>query len=112
MSKGIGHRGDCRRRLYLPKSLIVGKEEGMIMLQWPSDSSAELIADEGRDRTGAQIEVILRVERRIPMQFPKRSVKLITAGLACHVDDGAAMPAVLRVEGLGQNADLRQLVQT
>src|SRR5580698_914238 len=46
------------------------------------------------------------------MQFPQRSVKLVTARLGCHVDDSAAMPAVLRVESLGQNADLIQLVQT
>src|SRR5580704_13142706 len=45
------------------------------------------------------------------MQFPQRSMKLVTARLGCHVDDGAAMPAILRVEGLRQNADLRQLVQ-
>src|SRR5580658_11332971 len=46
------------------------------------------------------------------MQFPQRSMKLVTARLGCHVDDGAAMPAILRVEGLRQNADLRQLIQT
>src|SRR5580700_909976 len=45
------------------------------------------------------------------MQFPQRSVKLVTAGLGCHVDDSAAMPAVLRVESLGQNLDLLQLIQ-
>src|SRR5579863_4338972 len=46
------------------------------------------------------------------MQFPHRSVKLVTAGPGCHVDDRATMPAVLRVEGLSQNADLFQLIQT
>src|SRR5580658_162418 len=106
VGKGVGHRGYCSGRLYLPKSLVVDKEEGTIMLQWPSGSSAELIADEWWDRIGGQIEIVLGIERRIPMQFPERSVKLVTAGLGCHVDDGAAMPAVLRVEGLGQNADL------
>src|SRR5580693_6333980 len=45
------------------------------------------------------------------MQFPQRSVKLVTARLGCHVDDSAAMPAVLRVESLGQDADLLQLIQ-
>src|SRR5580698_6314127 len=45
------------------------------------------------------------------MQFPQRSVNLVTAGLGGHVDHGAAMPAVLRVEGLSQHADLRQLIQ-
>ena|ERR1700733_239596 len=112
MGEGIGHRGDCSRRLYLPKSLVVDKEEGVIMLQWPSKSSAELIADEGRDRTVCQIEVILRVEGRVPVQFPQRSVKLVTAGLGCHVDDRATMPAELRIESLGQNLNLFQLIQT
>src|SRR5579862_5754639 len=46
------------------------------------------------------------------MQFPQGSVKLVTARLAYQRDDGATMAAVLRVEGLGQNADLRQLIQT
>src|SRR5580700_7405741 len=46
------------------------------------------------------------------MQFPQRSMKLVTARLGCHVDDSATMPGVLRVEGLRQNADLRQLIQT
>src|SRR5580704_16170277 len=31
MGKGVGHRGDCSRRLYLPKSLVVDKEEGTII---------------------------------------------------------------------------------
>src|SRR5580658_4951627 len=62
MGKGIGHRGDCSRSLYLPKSFIVYKEEGVIMLQRPSDPSTELIADKLRDRTGGQIEIVLRVQ--------------------------------------------------
>src|SRR5580700_4432424 len=45
------------------------------------------------------------------MQFPQRSVKLVIARLGCHVDDSAAMPPVLRVESLGQDADLLQLIQ-
>src|SRR5580698_9913860 len=28
MGKGVRDRGDCSSRLYLPKSLVVGKEEG------------------------------------------------------------------------------------
>ena len=61
VGEGIGHRSDCSRRLYLPKPLVVDKEERVITLQWPTESGAELIADELRDRTGAQIEVVLRV---------------------------------------------------
>src|SRR5580704_2625046 len=62
MGERIRYRGDCRGCLYLMESLIVGKEESSITLQRPSKSSTELIADELRDRTGAQIEVVLRVE--------------------------------------------------
>src|SRR5580700_2943761 len=61
MGECIRYRGNCRGLLYLTESFIVGKEESSITLQWPSKSSAELIADELRDRTGAQIEVVLRV---------------------------------------------------
>src|SRR5580704_3115785 len=46
------------------------------------------------------------------MQLPQRSVKLVNARLGCHLDDGTTMPAILRVEGLGQNPDLRQFIQT
>ena len=46
MGEGIGNRGNCRGCLYFAKPLIVDKEERAITLQRPSDSSAELIADE------------------------------------------------------------------
>src|SRR5580704_11399486 len=46
MSKRIWHSSNCRGCLYFAKPLVVGKEEGAITLQRPSDSSAELIADE------------------------------------------------------------------
>src|ERR1700722_3790012 len=112
MGECIWYRGNCRGRLYLTESLIVGKEESSITLQRPSDSSTELIADKLGDRIGAQIEVVLSVERRTPIQFPQRSVKLVTSSLVCHRDYGATVPAVLRVERVGQNADLLQLIQT
>ncbi|MGB6696681.1 MAG: hypothetical protein WBE56_21000 [Terracidiphilus sp.] len=112
MGESIGRSGNCRRCLDFAKTLIVGKKECAIPLQRPSGRGAELIADERRDRVGAQVKIVLSVERRIPMQFPQRPVKLVTAGLGCHVDDCAAMPAVLRVEGLSQNANLRQLIET
>ena len=46
MREGIGYRGNCRGCLYFAKPFIVDKKERAITLQWPSDSSAELIADE------------------------------------------------------------------
>ena len=46
MGEGIGYRGNCRGCLYFAKPFIVDKEERAITLQWPSDSGAELIADE------------------------------------------------------------------
>src|SRR5580658_3825131 len=62
MGEGVGRRGNCRGCLYFAKPLIVDKEERAIALQWPSDSGAELIADECWDRSVAQIEVVLSVE--------------------------------------------------
>ena len=79
MGEGIGYRGNCRGCLYLTEFLIVGKEESSITLQWPSDSGAELIADKLRDWIGAQIEVVLSVERGTPIRFPQRPVKLVTS---------------------------------
>src|SRR5580700_2373457 len=78
---GVGASGRITRgwQQYLTESLIVGKEESSITLQRPSDSSTELIADKLGDRIGAQIEVVLSVERRTPIQFPQRSVKLVTS---------------------------------
>ena len=46
MGEGVGYRGNCRGCLYFAKPFIVDKEERAITLQWPSDSGAELIADE------------------------------------------------------------------
>src|SRR5580658_5990201 len=79
MGEGIGYRGNCRGCLYFTKSLIIGKEESSITLQWPSDSGAELIADKLRDWIGAQIEVVLSVERGTPIRLPQRPVKLVTS---------------------------------
>src|SRR5580704_10470552 len=62
MGEGIRYRRNCRGCLYLTEALIVGKEKSSITLQWPSDSSTELIADKLGDRIGAQIEVVLSVE--------------------------------------------------
>src|SRR5580658_7350100 len=62
MGEGVGYRGNCCGCLYLTESLIVGKEESSITLQWPSDSRTELIANKLGDRIGAQIEVVLSVE--------------------------------------------------
>jgi hypothetical protein len=44
-----------------------------------SDSGAELIADKLRDWIGAQIEVVLSVERGTPIRFLQRPVKLVTS---------------------------------
>src|SRR5271165_673356 len=62
MRQGIRHRGNCRGCLYFAKPLIIGKKEGAITPQRPSDSGAELIADERWDPTVAEIEVVLSVE--------------------------------------------------
>ncbi len=79
MGEGVGYRGDRRGRLYFAKPLIVYKEERMIALERPSNSGAELVPNELRNRTFAQIKIVLSVDRRIPMQLPQGSVKLVTA---------------------------------
>jgi hypothetical protein len=53
MGERIRYRGNCRGCQCFAEPLIVGKEESSITLQWPSDSSAELIADKLRDWIGA-----------------------------------------------------------
>src|SRR5579863_8970152 len=62
MSEGVGNRGDRRGCLYFPKPFIVDKEKRAITLQRAAHPGAELIADELRDRAGAQVEVVLSVE--------------------------------------------------
>src|SRR5208282_4507578 len=62
MGESIWHRCNCRGCLHLAKPLIVDKKECVIALQRPTDSGAELIADELRDRIAAQIEVVLSVK--------------------------------------------------
>src|SRR5580698_90116 len=79
MCKRIRYRSNCGGCLDLAKSFIVGKKERAIVLQRPSDSRAKLIANERRDRIVSQVKIVLGIERRIPMQFPQRSVKLVAA---------------------------------
>ena len=62
MGERIWHGSDCRGCLYFAKPLIVDKEKRAITLQRPTHPGTELIADELRDRTGAQIEIVLSVE--------------------------------------------------
>src|SRR5580704_8635591 len=50
--------------------------------------------------------------RRISVDFEQRSMEVITSRLGHHVDDAATIPAVLRIEGLRQDADLREFVQS
>src|SRR5579862_4173911 len=111
MREGVGYGGNCRNRLHFAEPLVVYEEKRMVALERPSNSGVELVPDELRDRTVAQIEIVLRVERRIPMQLPQGSVKLVTARLGDHLDDGATVPGVLGIKGLCQNANLGQLIQ-
>src|SRR5579872_3429381 len=111
MGEGVGYRGNCRGRLYFAKPLIVYKEERMIALERPSNSGAELVPNELRDRTFAQIEIVLSIERRIPMQLPQGSVNLVTARLGDHLDNCATMSPVLRIESLSENTDLGKFIQ-
>src|ERR1700730_12331133 len=39
-------------------------------------------------------------------------MEVIISGLGHHVDDAATIPAVLRIEGLRHDADLREFVQS
>src|SRR5579862_3911872 len=111
MGEGVGYRGNCRGRLYFAKPLIVYKEERMIALERPANAGAELVPNELRDRTFAQIEIVLSIEQRIPMQLPQGSVNLVTARLGDHPDNCATVSAILGIEGLRQNANLGQFIQ-
>src|SRR5579863_6129905 len=83
----------------------------MIALERPSNSGAELVPNELRDRTFAQIEIVLSIERRIPMQLPQGSVNLVTARFGDHLDNCATMSLVLRIESLSENTDLGKFIQ-
>src|SRR5262249_20319319 len=112
MGKRIGRRGNCRGCSYFTKSLVVCKEEGMIVRQRPSDSSPELIAHKRRYRSITQIKVVPGIERGISVKLEQRSMRVITSRLGYRLDDATTIPAVLRTERLGQDADLRQCIQT
>src|SRR5579863_4818346 len=62
MGKHAGHDGDCSGGLYLSKALKVRKEERAITRQGPPEPGSELIANEWRNRIGAQIKIVLSVE--------------------------------------------------
>src|SRR5262249_46212186 len=108
MSKRIGRRGNCCGCLHLTKPLVVCKEEGSIVRQRPSDAGAELIAHEWWDRTATKIKVVLGIECGVSVQFKQRSMEVVTSGLGYCLDDATAIPAILRTEGLCQDADFGQ----
>ena len=110
MGKRIGHSRNCSRGSYLTKPLVVCKEETTIMHQRPSDAAPNWFRTNG-GMGATQIKVVPGIDRGISMKLVQRSMEVITSGLGYHLNDAAAIPAVLRTGCLGQDSDLCQFIQ-
>src|SRR5215472_16525984 len=75
----FGKRGHCaslRFALAVAKSLVVSKEESLILDDGSAERSAELVLLE---RLGLSGEVIRRVERVVAEEFPQSAVIVVGA---------------------------------
>src|SRR4029077_8994453 len=111
MSKRVRDGGDCCGCLHFAEAFIAHKKECAVVHYGPPNAGAELVAHKFWDRKIRQIEVVLGVKGSVAMQFEHRSMKLIACGLGDGLDDSAAMVAIICIEGLGEDAYLREFVQ-
>src|SRR5207302_2085926 len=100
----IGDQGDGGVVEGLPEPLMIGEEEGFVLLDWAAGRNAELVSFEGRRRrTG--IEEVARVKRVIPQKLVHRTMPLIGAGLRDDGDLAARLLAVFRAVGVTQDIE-------
>lgn len=80
----------CGATRGVASAFIAAEEKGFIFEDRPAHISAELIEDQWRPVVGdACRKKVASVERRIAMEFPQATVKLIRSGLRSQVDDGS-----------------------
>ena len=99
-------------------ALPVGKEEGLVLFDAPSNGAAVLVPAEGRDAGGCLpwfpegIKEVAGVERGVAVEIVGAAVKLIGAGLGDRVDLNAGRTSLSGVESVGDHFELRDRVLT
>ena len=87
----------------LPRALVIGEEEELVAKERSAKRSAKLVlvinAAGGR-------EIIARIQIGVAQKVEHVAVKLVGSRLRNHVDEPAAVVAVLGVEVIGDNSKL------
>ena len=103
------HRNQsCFHALRRACCLIVAEEEHLPLLDRPADRAARLVLVECR---AVGREVVARVERRVAEELEPGAMKHVAAGFRDDVDDPAVVVAVLRIEVVGQQAELLDRIE-
>ena len=58
------------------------------------------------------VEVSLRIQDLIAQELIHVSVELVGSGFSHHVDNGAGIPSILGVEGIGDDAEFFHAIRT
>src|SRR5256714_4022819 len=93
--------GHARRRVQadaLALAFVGDEEEGLVLMNRPSDASAELVVAEGGLRVGHGVEEVARVELVVSYELEERAVEVVRAGLGDEVDYRAGVSTELGLE--------------
>src|SRR5204863_4924438 len=104
-------RNEDRRAdsLELPQTFVVHKEKCLILPDRSAEAASKLVPPKwriaGTIRLGGRIEVIARVQPVIAKEFVNGAVKLVRAGFADRIQNGAVSSELRAVSG-GQRLKL------
>ena len=94
----VGHARSRVQADALALAFVGDEEESLVLMNRPSDASAELVVAEGGLRVGAGIEEVARVELVISYELEERAVEVVRAGLRDEVDYRAGVSTELGLE--------------
>ena len=92
----------------LAEAFVVAEDEDAILLDGTADRAPELVAAEGRHRSG--VEEVTRIELAVAEEFEEASVQGVAAGLRDYQDLGSGAFAVCRVVSAGEDVELTDCV--
>src|SRR5690242_12934309 len=90
-----------------PAPLIRCKEECLVLLDRPAESSAKLVLLV-IGTTG--VKVTLRIEQLVAQELIYAAMPTVSPRLGDHINDGAGVASVLCVKGIGKDAELLDAV--
>ncbi len=104
-------RGQCRHALRLAVTLIVTKEERLVLEDRAAQGAAELILFEVRlGPARAVVEEVVGIERVVPHELEGAAAQLVGPRLDLQVHDAAERAAELRGVGRGLHLELVERV--